>query len=77
MLTMANLEKKEQKRIASHEKNIENSKEKIWKYEQKIIKDDLDDDKKEKLQQKINQELLYIEKEENIIENPDFIAQTE
>lgn len=74
---MANLEKKEQKRIASHEKNIENSKEKIWKYEQKIIKDDLDDDKKEKLQQKINQELLYIETEENIIENPDFIAQTE
>ena len=74
---MANLEKKEQKRIASHEKNIENSKEKIWKYEQKIIKDDLDDDKKEKLQQKINQKLLYIETEENIIENPDFIAQTE
>lgn len=74
---MANLEKKEQKRIASHEKNIENSKEKIWKYEQKIIKDDLDDDKKEKLQQKINRELLYIETEENIIENPDFIAQTE
>lgn len=27
---MANLEKKEQKRINAHEKNIENSKEKIW-----------------------------------------------
>ena len=74
---MANLEKKEQKRIASHEKNIENSKEKIWKYEQKMSKPELSEEKKEKLQQKINQELLYIETEENSIENPDFIAQTE
>lgn len=73
---MANLEKKEQKRIAFHEKNIEGSKQKIWKYEQKIIKDDLDDDKKEKLQEKINQELHFIEMQENIIENPDFIVQT-
>lgn len=74
---MANLEKKEKKRIDAHEKNIENSKEKIWKYEQKMSKPELSEEKKEKLQQKINQELLYIETEENIIENPDFIAQTE
>ena len=77
MLTMANLEKKEKKRIDAHEKNIENSKEKIWKYEQKMSKPELSEEKKEKLQQKINQELLYIETEENIIENPDFTAQTE
>lgn len=70
-------DKKEQKRIATHEKNIENSKEKIWKYEQKMSKPELSEEKKEKLQQKINQELLYIETEENIIENPDFIAQIE
>ena len=74
---MANLDKKEQKRIDAHEKNIENSKEKIWKYEQKMNKPELSEEKKEKLQQKINQELLYIETEENIIENPDFTAQTE
>ena len=74
---MAKLEKKEQKRIDAHEKNIENSKGKIWKYEQKMSKPELSEEKKEKLQQKINQELLYIETEENIIENPDFIAQTE
>ena len=74
---MANLEKKEQKRIDAHKKNIENSKEKIWKYEQKMSKPELSEEKKEKLQQKINQELLYIETEENSIENPDFIAQTE
>lgn len=74
---MANLEKKEQKRINAHEKNVENSKEKIWKYEQKMSKPELSEEKKEKLQQKINQELLYIETEENSIENPDFIAQTE
>ena len=74
---MANLEKKEQKRINAHEKNIENSKEKIWKYEQKMSKPELSEEKKEKLQHKINQELLYIETEENSIENPDFIAQTE
>ena len=73
---MANLEKKEQKRIDAHEKHIENAKQKIWKYEQKIIKDDLDDDKKEKLQEKINQELHFIEMQENLIENPDFIVQT-
>lgn len=70
-------DKKEQKRVTSHEKNIENSKKKIWKYEQKMSKLKLSEEKKEKLQQKINQELLYIETEENIIENPDFIAQTE
>lgn len=74
---MTNLEKKEQKRIESHEKNIERSKQKIWKYEQKMIKSDLTEDKKEKLQQKINQELLFIETEENLIENPDFTLQTE
>lgn len=74
---MANLEKKEQKRIDAHEKHIENAKQKIWKYEQKIIKDDLDDDKKEKLQEKINQELHFIEMQENLIENPDFETQTE
>lgn len=73
---MAKLEKKEQKRIDAHEKHIENAKQKIWKYEQKIIKDDLDDDKKEKLQEKINQELHFIEMQENLIENPDFIVQT-
>ena len=74
---MTNLEKKEQKRISAHEKNIENSMQKIWKYEQKMIKDDLSEDKKEKLQQKINQELLLIEKQENLIENPGFTLQTE
>ena len=74
---MANLEKKEQKRIDAHEKNIENSMQKIWKYEQKMIKDDLSEDKKEKLQQKINQELLLIEKQESLIENPGFTLQTE
>lgn len=74
---MANLEKKEQKRIDAHEKNIENSKQKIWKYEQKIITDDLSEDKKEKLQQKINQELLFIETEKSFIENPSFTVQTE
>ena len=74
---MANLEKKEKKRIDAHEKNIENSKEKIWKYEQKMSKPELSEEKKEKLQQKINQELLYIETEENIIENPDFAVQSE
>lgn len=71
------IEKKEQKRIDAHEKNIENSMQKIWKYEQKMIKDDLSEDKKEKLQQKINQELLLIEKQENLIENPGFTLQTE
>jgi hypothetical protein len=71
------IEKKEQKRIDAHEKNIENSMQKIWKYEQKIIKDDLSEDKKEKLQQKINQELLLIEKQESLIENPGFTLQTE
>lgn len=74
---MTNLEKKEQKRIDAHKKNIEGSKQKIYKYEQKIIKDDLSEDKKEKLQQKINQELLFIETEENLIENPSFTVQTE
>lgn len=74
---MANLEKKEQKRIAFHEKNMEDSKQKIWKYEQKMIKDDLSEDKKEKLTQKINQELHYIETQENLIENPDFAPQPE
>lgn len=71
------IEKKEQKRIDAHEKNIENSMQKIWKYEQKMIKDDLSEDKKEKLQQKINQELLLIEKQEDLIENPGFTLQTE
>lgn len=71
------IEKKEQKRINAHEKNIENSMHKIWKYEQKMIKDDLSEDKKEKLQQQINQELLLIEKQENLIENPGFTLQTE
>ncbi|CAD2074875.1 hypothetical protein JEOAER750_01029 [Jeotgalicoccus aerolatus] len=71
------IEKKEQKRIDAHEKNIENSMQKIWKYEQKMIKDDLSEDKKEKLQQKINQELLLIEEQENLIENPGFTLQTE
>ena len=71
---MTNLEKKGQKRIDTHEKHIENAKQKIWKYEQKIINDDLDDNKKEKLQEKINQELHFIEMQEHIIENPDFIA---
>ena len=42
-----------------------------------MSKPELSGEKKEKLQQKINQELLYIETEENIIENLDFIAQTE
>lgn len=69
--------KKEQRRIAAHEKNIESSKEKIYKYEQKMIKEDLTDDKKEKLQQKINQELLSIENQENLIENSGFTAQPE
>lgn len=77
MLNMTDLKKKEQKRIESHEKNVENSKQKIWKYEQKMIKSDLTEDKKEKLQQNINQELLFIETEENLIENPDFTLQTE
>jgi len=76
MLYMS-IEKKEQKRIDAHEKNIENSMQKIWKYEQKMIKDDLSEDKKEKLQQKINQELLLIEKQESLIENPGFTLQTE
>lgn len=71
------IEKKEQRRIDAHEKNIENSMQKIWKYEQKMIKDDLSEDKKEKLQQKINQELLLIEKQENLIENPGYTLQTE
>lgn len=74
---MANLEKKEQKRIDAHEKNIENSKVKIWKYEQKMNRPDLTPEKKEKLQQKISQELLDIETEENFIENPDSTAQAE
>jgi len=74
---MTNLEKKEQKRINAHEKNIENSMQKIWKYEQKMIKDDLSEGKKEKLQEKINQELLLIEKQESLIENPGFTLQTE
>ena len=74
---MANLEKKEQKRIDAHEKHIENAKQKIWKYEKKIIKDDLDDDKKEQLQEKINEELHFIEMQENLIENPGFTVQTE
>ncbi|WP_026859771.1 hypothetical protein [Jeotgalicoccus psychrophilus] len=73
---MAKLDKKEQKRIDAHEKHIENAKQKIWKYEQKIIKDDLDDNKKEQLQEKINQEFHFIEIQENLIENPDFIVQT-
>lgn len=71
------IEKKEQKRIDAHEKNIENSMQKIWKYEQKMIKEDLSEDKKEKLQQKINQELLLIEKQEDLIENPGYTLQTE
>lgn len=71
------IEKKEQKRIDAHEKNIENSMQKIWKYEQKMIKGNLSEDKKEKLQQQINQELLLIEKQENLIENPGFTLQTE
>ena len=71
------IEKKEQKRIDAHEKNIENSMQKIWKYEQKMIKDDLSEDKKEKLQQKINRELLLIEKQESLIENPGYTLQTE
>ena len=71
------IEKKEQKRIDAHEKNIENSMQKIWKYEQKMIKDDLSEDKIEKLQQKINQEFLLIEEQENLIENPGFTLQTE
>lgn len=70
-------DKKEQKRIGAHEKNIENSKEKIWKYEQKMNKPELSEEKKEKLQQKINQELHFIEMQENIIENLDFAAQPE
>lgn len=70
-------DKKEQKRIDAHEKNIENSKEKIWKYEQKMNKPELSEEKKEKLQQKINQELHFIEMQENIIENLDFAAQPE
>ncbi|MDO5360692.1 MAG: hypothetical protein Q4E92_07930 [Jeotgalicoccus sp.] len=74
---MANLEKKEQKRIDAHEKNIENSKEKIWKYEQKMNKPELSEEKKEKLTQKINQELHYIEIQESLIENPEFISQPE
>lgn len=71
------IEKKEQKRIDAHEKNIENSMQKIWKYEQKMLKEDLSEDKKEKLLQKINQELLLIEKQESLIENPGFTLQTE
>ena len=71
------IEKKEQKRIDAHERNIQNSMQKIWKYEQKMIKDDLNEDKKEKLQQKINQELHYIETQENLIENPEFVPQLE
>lgn len=70
-------DKKEQKRIDAHEKNIENSKEKIYKYEQKMIKEYLNEEKKEKFQQKINQELLSIENQENLIENLDFAAQPE
>ncbi|MEK4555313.1 hypothetical protein [Jeotgalicoccus sp. FSL K6-3177] len=70
-------DKKEQKRIDAHEKNIEKSMQKIWKYEQQMITDDLSEDKKEKLQQKINQELLLIEKQESLIENPGFTLQTE
>lgn len=77
MLNMTNLEKKEQKRIDAYEKNIESSKQKIWKYQQKIVKDDLNEDKKEKLTQKINQELHYIEMQENLIENPEFSPQPE
>lgn len=71
------IEKKEQKRIDAHEKNIENSMQKIWKYEQKMIKDNLSEDKKEKLQQKINQGLLLIEKKENLIVNPVSTLQTD
>ena len=71
------IDKKVQRRIDAHEKNIENSMQKIWKYEQKMIKGNLSEDKKEKLQQKINQKLLLIEKQENLIENPGYILQTE
>lgn len=74
---MTNFDKKEQKRVHFHEKNIEVSKQKIWKYEQKIATLDLTDKKKEMLQQKINHALHFIEMQENIIENPGFIAQSE
>lgn len=74
---MANLEKKEQKRIAFHEKNIESSKQKIFKYEQKMDKPGLSDKKKDKLQQKIRQEVHFIEMQEHFIEDADFIAQPE
>lgn len=77
MFTIANLEKKEQKRISVHEKNIENAKKQIWKYEQKLNKDDLKADKKLNLQHKINKELDYIQMQENILENPNLKVQTE
>ena len=42
-----------------------------------MIKDNLSEDKKEKLQQKINQGLLLIEKKENLIVNPVSTLQTD
>lgn len=63
------LDKKEQKRIASHEKNIESSKQKIWKYEQKLEKHNLDDTKISKIQNKIDRELHSIQTHENMINN--------
>lgn len=74
---MTNLDKKEQKRIAFHEKNIESSKQKIWKYEQKMSKPDISEVQKYKLKTKIDEELHFIEMQESIIENPDFAPQFE
>lgn len=71
------IDKKEQKRIAHHEKNIESSKQKIWKYEQKLEKSNLDDVKISKIQNKINQELHIIQTEEAKIENPNLSVQAD
>lgn len=70
-------DKKEQKRIAFHEKNIESSKSKIWKYEQKMSKTDISEVQKYKLQNKIDQELHFIEIQKYIIEDPNFEVHTE
>lgn len=70
-------DKKEQKRVAFHEKNIESAKSKIWKHEQKMSKPNTSEVQKYKLKTKIDEELHYIEMQNNIIENPNFEAQLE
>lgn len=74
---MANLEKKEKKRVAFHENKIEALMTKIWKCEQQLDKVNLKDKKREQLQETIRESLLLIEIQEEKIETGDLVLQAE